>query len=437
MNHRSLLTFFIWLYCLSWAFDYRGEAGGGNAAQYGFFAITLGSAVVVIMLGWRWLFLLPGGWLILLWGVYTASTLPVALVNHVPMVDYLKNLTTVILVLLSMCVTQIAAGSGLSYKTVLYPMLGAGVINVFWRAIYTLVLRGTSLDIVRVEMLSQCLPMLLASMFCALTFRMRWPLIPLAIGLIGITSYVVSVTRSSIFIIIAEVAVCAWGWWRARSMGMLPRGFTNQKVRHLLTGLGAMAGGLILLGAANPTILTRWEERLFHPVGADRSSADPSTLTRLAELTAQRRLLDDDPAAYVYGKGMGAHYYWDEAFAVELAQYTYGDEDKFRASSADVSFPGHSIWTYAIFSGGFIGLLFYVGLFGLGTYWAFRSVAKLNSVPDFPLEIAFFPAVGLAGFLSLSLTFNPFIERSSSIAMGTLLLFPQFLIMAAWRRHKL
>jgi hypothetical protein len=436
MNQRKLLTFFVWLYCLSWAFDYRGEEGGSTIIQLGFFGITVMSASAVILLGFRHLFILPGGWLVLGWGLYIGSTFVVAVVNHVPMGDYSRTLLQVLLVWFSMCVTQVAAGAGLSYKSVLYPMLIAGVINVFWRAIYMLVIRGTPLDMVRVEMLSQCLPMLLAFMFCALTFRMRWPLMPLTIGMIGILSYVLSVTRSAIFIIFAEVMVCLWAAWRARQLGVLPKGFLNRKLHHGLTGFGALVAVLGLLIVAAPFVLERWEERLFRPVGADRSSADPSALTRMAEIKSFKALLDAEPATYIYGRGLGHAYYWDESYAVELAQYTYGNEDEFRSFAAHVTFPGHSIWTYALFSGGVIGLLSYVGLFGMGTYWAVKSVRKLPACPGFPLEIAFLPVVALGGFLSLSLTFNPFIERASSITMGTMLLFPQFLLMQAWRNAR-
>ena len=75
-------------------------------------------------------------------------------------------------------------------------------------------------------------------------------------------------------------------------------------------------------------------------------------------------------------------------------------------------------------------------MFLVGTYWAYRSVRHLVAVPEYPLEIAFLPCISLVGFLSLSLTFNPFIERASAITIGVMLAFPQFLIMAAWRKGR-
>lgn len=437
MNRLSLLKFFVWVYCLSWAFDYRGEEDGGNLVQYLFFAVTVGAAGVVILIGGRSLFVRPAGWLIVGWAVYLASTFLVARVNQVEMGWYLRNLIPPLLLMLSMCVTQIAAGQGLSYKDVLHPMLLAGVANVVWRAAYIIVIRHKPVEEVRVEILSQCLPMLLAFMFCALALRMKWPMLPLLIGIIGISSYVISITRSAILIIGAEVLMCVVAVWTARGMRVLPAGFHNTKVRHMFTGAAVAVGVLGLALVASPGIFERWTERLFHPVGGEQSSADPSALTRFAETKAFITLLNAEPATYIYGRGLGFTYYWDESFIPELAQYTYGNEDEFRSYCTGVNFPGHSIWTYAMFSGGVIGLAFYLGLFLLGTYWAYRSVRQLPSVPGFPLDVAFLPFVGLVGFLSLSLTFNPFIERASAISIGVLLAFPQFLIMAAWRKNVL
>jgi hypothetical protein len=218
-------------------------------------------------------------------------------------------------------------------------------------------------------------------------------------------------------------------------MRFLPVGFQNRKVRHMAGGTAVLVGVLALAALAAPFVFERWAERLFHPVGGDQSSADPSALTRLAETKSFLTLLNAEPATWIYGRGLGYPYYWDETFIPELAQYTYGNEDIFRYFCAEVKFPGHSIWTYATFSGGIIGLGCYLALFLGSTFWAFQSTRRLRLKPDFPLDIAYLPFVGLVGYLSLSLTFNPFIERASAITIGMLMTFPQFLILSAWRNQ--
>ena len=76
---------------------------------------------------------------------------------------------------------------------------------------------------------------------------------------------------------------------------------------------------VVVVGVAAPFVFERWSERLFNPVGGEQSSADPSALTRFAETKAFITLLNAEPATYLYGRGLGATYYWDESYMPELA----------------------------------------------------------------------------------------------------------------------
>ncbi len=428
---RKLLVIFVWIYCLSWAFDFRATATGGTAAQFIMFSLSMGAALAVIILAPKQLLVKPTGWFILGWGGYLLSTGVVAVVNHVPMDWYVRNLQQPLLVLMSLCVTQVAASSGLHYRHVLIPMLIAGVVNIIWRIVYSVIFGGLALDEVRVEILSQALPFVLAFSFIAAALRPGKIVLPLLVGCVGLGSYVLSITRSAIFVILAQFAACALAWWKSRQLGLLPAGFNQAKVRHLGIGLGILVLALIIVGVATPYVIDRWTERLFYTVGADYSSMDPSALTRLAEMKSFYTLMNDQPSSYFYGLGLGHYYYWDEAYIPELL-YTYPDYQEFRDTCREIHFPGHSMWAYSVFSGGVIGLLAFVGLFMGGAIMAYRASQSLKSAPDFPLEIAFLPFVALIGFLSLSFTFNPFIERASCIALGVSVAFPQFLIAHAW-----
>jgi hypothetical protein len=177
-------------------------------------------------------------------------------------------------------------------------------------------------------------------------------------------------------------------------------------------------------------------ERLFHTAGAEQSSADPSALTRYAETKAFYDLLNKEPLSWIYGKGLGARYSWDESYAVELVEYTYGHEDQFRADTADVRFPGHSIWTYAVFSGGVLGGIVYPEIFAAAVVVAFRSARGLVQVRTWPLELAFLPFIALLAYLSQSLTINPFIKRAGGLVLGIVMGFPQFFYTAAWQARR-
>ena len=438
MNAALPLRICVWVYCLSWAFDYRAaEGSGGSPLQYLFFAVTLASAAGAVLLGFRRLFALPMGWITLGWGLYVASTFVVAQLNHVELGWYFRNAIPPLLLLTSLCVTQVAAASGLGWKDVLWPMLIASAVNVVWRIFYALFVAAIPLEKVRVELLSPSLPFLMGYLFCGLALSRRMPWLAVAVGASGTLSYVLSITRSAVLIFGAAGLAAAVAVLLARRYGALPRGFGNVKLAHLLVMLALGTGAASLTAVAVPVVIERWTERLFNPAGGEQSSADPSALTRYAETKAFYDLLNTEPLTWVYGRGLGAPYYWDESYAVELAEYTYGNEDEFRAYSREIRFPGHSIWTYAIFSGGVIGGICYAGLFAAAVVMSLRSARLVRKVPDYPVQVAFLPFVALMAFLSQSLTFNPFIERAGGLVLGIMIGFPQFLYHQSHRQNRL
>jgi hypothetical protein len=436
---RRLVLLLTWIYCLSWAADFRGSEQGGSVFQFLTFTITAGSGMIMAVLGWRVLFRRPLGWLVLLWSVFLASTAAVAVVQHVVPGNYLRTILPWVLVLTSMVVCQVAAGFGLTLRQVLLPMLIACAINVLWRAFYALAISGIDPELVRVEMLSQCLPLLMALLMCGLFLQRTWPVWPVILGGLGIASYLFSVTRSAVFIIGAAGIAALAALIVSKKTCRLEPGFISAKIRHLMAGLVVLAAALAVTGLTAPFVFERWYERVFNPVGSEYTSMDPSTLTRLAETEAFIEILDGDPVNYTFGMGIGQNYYWDEKYAVELA-YTYGNVDTFRSDIRDVWFPGHAIWTYAVFSGGFFSLACHVLFFALATVIAWKAGMKAARNGAVPMHLAWLPFCGILAFISASLTFNPFIERAAGLVLGFIVALPQFLMrdavkLSAAKRH--
>ena len=423
---RRFVLLLTWIYCLSWAADFRGEQGG-SVFQMLTFAITAGTGVVMTIVGWSVLFRRPMGWLILLWSVFLASTAVVAQVQHVVVGNYLRTIIPWLLVLTSMIVCQVASGFGISLRQMLLPMLVACALNVGWRAFYALAISGVAPEIVRVEMLSQCLPLLMALLMCGLFLQRTWPLWPVLLGGLGIASYVFSITRSAVFIIGAALVGAVIALIVSCRSGKIDSGFIKAKLRHIITVPIALLAAMLLFGTAAPFVIERWEERLFHSVGSEYTSMDPSTLTRLAETGAFIKILDGDPLNYAFGMGIGQKYYWDEAYAVELA-YTYGNVDIFRSDFREIWFPGHAIWTYAIFSGGFFSLLMHTAFFAGAIGIAWKAGKRAVATGAVPLHLAWLPFVGMLAFVSASLTFNPFIERAAGLVLGFIAALPQFIL---------
>jgi hypothetical protein len=424
---RRFVLVLTWIYCLSWAGDFRGTEQGGSAFQFLTFAVTAGTGALMAAIGGRVLFRRPLGWLILLWSLFLASTAVVAAVQRVVPGNYVRTIIPWVLVLTSMVVCQVAAGFRLSLRQVLLPMLTACAINVLWRAFYSLGIAGVELEMVRVEMLSQCLPLLMALLMCGLFLQRTWPLWPVILGGLGLASYALSVTRSAGLIVGAAMLGALIALAVSRRAGALEAGFMRAKVRHWAAGLSALVLAMVLLSLAAPFVFERWHGRLFAPVGGEYTSRDPSTLTRLAETEAFLEILDGDPVNYAFGMGIGQSYYWDESYAVELA-YTYGNVDAFRADFREIWFPGHAIWTYAVFSGGIVSLLFHVLFFALATAMAWRAGKRAARTGAVPLHLGWLPFCGMLAFVSASLTFNPFIERAAGLVLGFIAALPQFIV---------
>ena len=422
----------VWVYGLSWIGDFRGTEQGGSAFQFLTFAVTVGTAFLLMFLGARSLFRKPLGWLILMWGIFLASTFVVAVINGISMNIFIRGISSWLLVFTSMCVCQVASGFGLHWREALFPMLISSAGNVILRAFYALKIAGIDPERVRVEMLSQSLPLLMALMVCGILLSRKLPVWPMTLGALGLTSYIFSITRSAVFVIGAAGLGAVLALIKSTRMKITPPGFKAAKIRHIMSGAGGIALTLILLGVVAPFVYERWIERLTHPVGSDYSTIDPSTLTRLAENKVFLRILQEHPVNFLFGMGIGGEYWWDESFAPELS-YTYGNVDIFRSEYRSITFPGHTIWTYSIFSGGFFGLAVHMAFFTMVVRNAWRAGCTLHRTPHIPLEIGWLAFAGALAFLSASFTFNPFIERSAGIVLGFLAGFPQFIFREAAR----
>lgn len=196
-----------------------------------------------------------------------------------------------------------------------------------------------------------------------------------------------------------------------------------------LTAMG-FAALLLLLGAlmAMPDMADRWYARFFDNRGASGATTeDLSSLMRKAEAVSMINILSDEPHSFIYGKGLGAAYYWDEAYYPELFLVYPNDRHQF---PDEIFSAGHSIWTYTLFSSGVIGLCFTLGAFfipmGLSLHSA-RLISKTVMGPRaWDSFLMFLPFVAMWATLSESITRNPFDERFTGVLLGFMIALPQF-----------
>jgi len=197
-----------------------------------------------------------------------------------------------------------------------------------------------------------------------------------------------------------------------------------------LAGFGVAALAIVMVViVAMPNVAERWAERLWNNKGQGGGavSEDLSSLMRKAEAKSMWDILAKEPHTFIYGKGLGAPYYWDEDYYPELFMVYPNDRHQF---PLNIYSAGHSIWTYTLFSRGIIGLVVTLCAFFITMALSIRS-AQLNSQTVMGPRakdafLIFFPFVAMWATLSESITRNPFDERFTGVLFGFLIAFPQF-----------
>ncbi|MEP4078303.1 hypothetical protein [Haloferula sp.] len=424
----------LWVFIMSFALDYRAadaRAGGAGAGldQLVFLALACFSTLGILYLGWRHLLVRPGAWFIAGWGGFLVFMMANALVQGVVPGRSLRIILPLCLCFAGIINVHIAACMGLRASRIVGPILVAACTNVVWRIAQGFLFKGVTIETARVEIQSSANTWIAAFIGCSLLLRKRfhWTVL-LATGVL-FTGILITITRSLLFPIMASALgtfLCFYlgARWKAFRLSEAPKRLSPA----ILVGvLAVLAIGIIAI--AQPLLIERWNERLFHHSADRNTTTDISWLTRKAEASAIFEILNKDPIHYIYGHGIGGSYYWDPAYFPEI----YLVYPKDMVLGDDVWFAGHSTWTYALFSGGVIALIAYLALI-FGNMAASLLSARANashSGPDY--WIAFLPFVAACCVLSQSVTANPFDERLASIFIGLMVGLPQvFYVRASW-----
>ncbi|MDF1755350.1 MAG: hypothetical protein P1U89_21355 [Verrucomicrobiales bacterium] len=434
-----LLRIFFILYMVSFVFDYKAvdlEFGatstGGSPFQYAYLGIAMLAGMVGTLLGFKYLLTRPGVFIAGLWWGLTLFAIVVSFTSGNELGRILRLLIPSLLVGFAINLTLIVASAGMRPKEAMRIFFVVAVTNVIWRFVFGAFLSGLSINEARMGILSPGMRFLFAWSACALLLRKKftpWVLVgfgvPLAVAAL-------SITRSLVLPIGASfgTAFCVMG------LGIFLKVYD---IKHAIRKVGALFGFgiaclfiIVIAAIAVPSMAQRWEQRLFDNRGSGdnvrgETTEDLSTLMRKAEAKSMWDILAKDPHTFIYGKGLGASYYWDETFYPELFLVYPEDRHQF---PLDIYSAGHSIWTYTLFSRGFVGvfllLLSFFVCMGMSLHTFYlnsRTVAGKRS-PD--IFLVAFPFVAMWAVLSESITLNPFDERYTGVLYGFILAFPQF-----------
>lgn len=428
---RALFVVFM----ASFVLDYKavdlgfGAAStGGSPFQFLFLGLALLAGGVGSLLGVRHLLTKPAVFLVILWWGYTAYAVGIAFVSGNEVGRMLRLLIPSILVGLGINLTTICACAGMRPGEAVRWFLTFGVVNVVWKFVYGGFLSGVPLNEVRMGILSPAMRFLFAWAGCALLLRHKFTPWTLVIFGLPLLTAVISITRSMAFpIAISFMAgafcLCLAMLWKIYDIKHAIRKFS------LLSTFAAISlFAVVIAMVALPDVRERWHQRLFDNRGeGGATTEDLSSLMRKAEAKSMWDLLSKEPHTFVYGKGLGAPYYWDEDYYTELFLVYQPDRHQF---PLDIYSAGHSIWTYTLFSRGWIGIFITVSVFVMVMIFSLRS-AYLNSKTvmgprAWDTFLMFLPFIGMWAMLSESITRNPFDERFTGVLFGFMLALPQF-----------
>ena len=422
----------LWVFMFSFAFDYRASdvrSSGAGLDQMLFLLTWAGSTFGIFRLGWRFLLVRPIAWFIALWAAFLLFMIGNAVLQGVAFERWFRMMLPLLFLLAGIMNAHIAGCAGIRPSKIAGPVFVAACVNVIWRIVHGFLFKDVTMETVRIEVQSPSGNWLAAWIGCAILLRRKfhWTLL-VAIGVLFIGVFI-TVTRSLLFPVFASAVgsgICflfglRWGLYRWPDLGK----------RLLPVGAATAAGiGLLLLAALiQPAMIERWNERLFHNASDRNLSADISYLTRKAEADSIAKILADEPAHFINGKGIGASYNWDAAYMPEIFMVFPEDSEL----GVDVWNIGHSTWSYALFSGGVIALGAYAALF-IGTLVISIKAARSNASDPGPDQwLAFLPFIATCCVLSETLTSNPLNERLAGMTFGMMVGLSQaFFVRASW-----
>ena len=430
----GLVEKLLWVFVMSFAFDYRASqasesAGGSGIDQLLFLGICTLSSCAILWLGRRFLLVRPIGWLLAFWGLFVGFMLANAALQGVAPGRSLRVVLPLVFVFFGMANAHIAGCMGISPARIVRPILVAACINVLWRIFHGFAFKSATLETVRFDVQSPANSWIAAWIGCAILLRGRfhWNVI-LVCGVLFIGIFI-TVSRSLIFPVMASAMACGFCYllglrWKIYTWGALPK-----RVLPVAGAIGLVIASLVTVAVVEPLMIERWNERLFHNAYAVNLSTDISYLTRKAEADAIWKLLSDEPIHFIHGRGVGSSYYWDAAYLPEIWKVI----PKSEMEVDDIWFAGHSVWTYGLLSGGIIAIFAYLVLLGSTALMSLNAARANASHPGPDHWLAFLPFVVTCCVISETLTSNPFQERLTGILFGMMAGLSQaYMVRASW-----
>ena len=425
-------------FAFSFAFDFRApdigfgaDKTGGSLSQYAMLAVALASGSLAVLIGWRHLLVRPGVFLIILWWGYLVLNGSVSILQGNEISRILRLMVVPLLIGLGFTITHLAVCAGIPPQRIIRLFLAVCVVNILWQTAFSYATSPDSLLATR-PVLSPGVRYIFAWTACCVLLAKKIKPSLLIMFSLAVLTCILCLTRSAAIYFAGAVSgafVCMIFalLWRQLSIG---QAIKRISVFAVLGVIGLVM--IVLMLVAIPTLGEWWVDRLFYSDGGGVTTEDMSMLMRKAEAKAMIDILRENPFAFVHGKGFGAAYYWDDSFLPEL-HLVYADASEF---PEEIYTAGHSLWTYALFSGGIIGIICWLLIFSVPVLNSLRGsflLSRLNELRDTNhLHLIYFGAIAAWTMFCSSILENPFDDRLAGPLTGIAIALPQFYLNRAW-----
>lgn len=404
----------VFLFPFAFCFDFRG-AEGGTIAQVAMAAVAaslfLGIVIIWPINGITRL----AKHTIALSGVAILVGLGSAFLQDVRFEQALRVSIPFALFFAGLWTGAAIAKSKSAYRCAMMAMVISAMGSLCFRYFYATDVAEMAMEDMRYQILSPANSTLLAYVCATFCFMRVWnPFVALvACALVGVIA--ISLTRSYLLTVaVAFLAVIAMLYlfsWRS----VAHRHFITWRLRAGFLLIIASVGGAFFADVIRPGVWDAWYFRLFeHRSGL--SGHDFTLITRVAEARGIWEEVSHSVGTFLFGRGFGGEYYWSVEYLDEL-RAIYGSTSSKAFQS--MWHTGHSAFTYALFFGGVIGLVWQIWIFVAPMRRMAVLRTWLRGTSDGQvLQAVMFNALSVVLYLSQSITANPFGERISAQFLG-------------------
>ncbi len=410
---HTVLKPLLFLYPFCFTFDFRGEFGG-----------SFSQAIMIIMCAALTVFIFAiegikspsrDFKLIFNTAVVISVGLIVALLYSVPYGQIVRAALPYILLLFGIWIGRVSCQSYKLAGSLYNALIISGIISLFFRAYYATSEAGITMEEMRYQIVTPVLPTLLAYVLSASFFSKKLSIYSITISVLSMVTILLSITRSyvitfvSLFILIVYLVI---------KFNNIKTHYEFIRIRRFATL--AIPVSVILAGIVayifRPDVFDSWIDRLYASRVLTVYGNDINFITRIAEAEGIWNSVKGDAINVVFGMGYGNIYEWEYKYAAEVESVSVNMLNTFWAPTW---VPGHSPFTYALFFGGLVALIWQIYVLLYPIISAIKGLNLLkNSSDQLCLQIAIFSFASLVLYLSQCFTSNPINDRISAMFIG-------------------